>query len=237
LQKPQKLDLAALTEGMDAPYRPIPLASLGELEASVFVCEGPKPWHRKLARDEVLVVLEGVITVEGPAGKMIVNEGDLASAPRSVSYAAHSGMRSNVLLLEAIRERRDSANGFHAADAEPPGTIERRAVALDVRKAPAFEWAEVAHAGHHTVAATRLVGASAPYRVSGGTVLVVVFRGMLDYDLAGESENLVGSQMLVLTDGTDVTFRSDHGATVFFVAPTGAQVPIESTSGRTESAD
>ena len=42
----QVIDLARLAEELDSPYRPLDLASLDRLKASLFICDDRRSWHR-----------------------------------------------------------------------------------------------------------------------------------------------------------------------------------------------
>ena len=94
----QKLDLATLAEGIELPYRPLPLVTLGSIEASLFVCDDKRGWHRNESHDQLMLVLEGVISLDGMGGKAIVSEGELASIPSRVGHNVTAGMRSTVVL-------------------------------------------------------------------------------------------------------------------------------------------
>jgi redox-sensitive bicupin YhaK (pirin superfamily) len=227
----QKLDLAALAEGIEFPYRPIPLATIGSIDLSLFICEGPPSWHRQPSHNETLFVLEGVITLEGPAGRLVVNEGEVASIPGAFEHNENSGMRSTVLLF---REGPfdEAINGHpHTPPIVASGTLGKLNVAANVRTLRPFEWLAAGTTGAYTLVASRLSGASAPYVTPQGSLLVLVYRGVLDYESDLESGTIVGSQMLVVPTRTDLRLRSESGATVILLTRRGAPLPEPSTAG------
>jgi hypothetical protein len=223
-------DLAALAEMIDTPYRPRPLASLTGLDVSLLVAEGSASWFRQVSHAELLMVLEGVVTLDAPRGKVVLNEGELAAAARNARHHVQSGMRSTVLLFEEVKAA-DQANGHQALDMDVATVLEKRNPALDVRQALPFTWLPIGASGAYAAHATRLLGASAPYDVPAGSAVVVVYRGMLDYASEVGQGSLVGSQMLVARPGVRLTLASDHGATVLAVTRREAPLPEPAHGG------
>ncbi|MFN8422623.1 MAG: cupin domain-containing protein [Anaerolineae bacterium] len=133
----QKLDLAAIAESIAAPYRLVPLVSLGAVEAALVVCGGPKKWQRSAQRDELLVVLEGHVTIEGNGRRVIANEGDVATIPSSITLAWWSGMRSIAVLCQE-RDRPFNANGYHGPPTGDRELAGRTEFAAHVRAGPAL---------------------------------------------------------------------------------------------------
>ena len=224
----QKLDLAALAEDIVSPYRPIPLASFAAVEVSLFICQGPRSWHRLVAHDELLLVLEGVITLDGPGGRLVVNEGELVTAPREVAHNAQSGMRSTVVLVQEQKPD-EHTNGHRGLPDGGRDHLDKVNVAHDVRAAEPFAWLSVGAVGAHAAFATRVSGTSAPFRRPEGATLFLVYRGVLDYETPDESGSVVGSQMIIVPRDTPVTLRSEHGATVIALARHGTPLPGAST--------
>jgi hypothetical protein len=229
----KKLDLASIAEEIVTPYRPIPLASLPQLEVSLFICQGARSWRRQEANGMMYLVLEGVITLDGPTGKMVVNEGEVASVPRNASHGAYSGMRSSVVLIE---ERRSdgSSNGHQVPPTTEVPSLGKVNLAVDVAQATPMEWLPSGSAGGYAAFATRLRGTSEPYVVPTGALLMLVYRGTLDYAAAGGTDSLVGSQMLVAPSGSELAFESEHGATVLVLARKASRLPVPSAAGPTD---
>jgi hypothetical protein len=222
----QELNLAQIAEEIDAPYHLVPLVSLGAVDLSVFICEGPKTWHREADRDESLLVLEGVISLEGQSGKTVVGEGEMARIPAKVGLNYFSGMRSTVILAQE-RPGMWGRNGYHAAGEEDHG-VEKRNYAGQVRSQAPFHWQRVGVTGGYALSATRLQGVSRPYAVPSGSVVILVYRGILDYEGPEVSGSVVGSQVLVMPTGAQVVLRSERGATVVALARKGAPLPAAS---------
>lgn len=221
----QKLDLAAIAESIAAPYRPVPLVSLGAVEAALVVCGGPKKWQRSAQRDELLVVLEGHVTIEGNGRRVIANEGDVATIPSSITLAWWSGMRSIAVLCQE-RDRPFNANGYHGPPTGDRELAGRTEFAAHVRAGPAYEWLRMGRVGGYGAQAARMTGPSQTFVSPPGSLIVLVFRGVLDVTTSdGDSDTIVGSQLLVVPSGTHVTFDSERGATVLVFARQGAPLP------------
>jgi hypothetical protein len=236
----QKIDLASIAEEIESPYRAIPLVSLDGLEVSLFICQGAKSWRRQLSHEHALFVIEGEITIDGSTGKTRVDEGELAVIASDVGHGVYSGMRSSVVLIEET-ESSSSSNG-HRPLAESSGRhVVRSGVAGAVRGAEPYDWMDCGSAGRYSIAASRLVGASADYVAPSGSLVLIVFRGMLDYESDDESGSAVGSQMLVVPHNTRLTFNSPHGATVVALSRHGALPPesvaLRSSDRESEDAD
>ena len=219
----QELNLAKIAEEIEAPYYLVPLVSLGAVDLSVFICEGPKTWRRSAEHDETLMVLEGVITLEDKDGKTVVGEGEIARIPAKVGLSYFSGMRSTVVLAQE-KGFLSGTNGYKAPGDEDTA-VHKQHVAGDVRAATPFEWQRVGVTGGYAVSATRLQGEGEPYVVPPGSLVLLVYRGVLDYATPDASGSVVGSQVLVVPSGTRVTLSSERGATIVALARKGAPLP------------
>lgn len=224
-----KMDLAALAETIDTPYRPIPLVTTGGGEATLCICEGPKGWLREAVHDELWLVLEGVITLDPAAGRLIVSEGEIASIPRKLGHTANSGMRSPVVIFsEASPEV--PTNGHLPLPEGQRRPISKRNVGVDVFNETPFAWQEAGSTDHFGAYATRCYGTSLPYQAPPGGLIAVVYRGVLDYQTADESGTVVGSQLLQVPAGAEVTFHAERGATAVFFLRKGAALPVLGTA-------
>jgi hypothetical protein len=226
----QILDLAGLAESIDTPYIPRPLASLPGLDVLLVVAEGPASWFRQVSFDELLLVLEGVVTLDAPQGRLVLNEGELASADRNARHHIQSGMRTTMVLFREVKPS-DESNGHHSPDTGLAGLVEKKNAAVAVLSSGAFSWLGTGSAGAYDAHATRLVGASAPYTVPAGALAAVVYRGVLNYEAVdGDGRpvgdgTVVGSQMLVAGSDTRLTFTSERGATLLLLVRHGAPLP------------
>lgn len=226
----QILDLATLAEDIELPYRPVPLVSLGSIEASLFVCDDKRSWHRNESHDQFMLVLEGVITLEAARGRAIVGEGELASIPSRLGHNVTAGMRSTVVLF---REQpvQAASNGYHPPPDVPQGEVDKVNVAVDVHAHALFNWQPVSEAGGYATFASRLWGPSQPYTAPAGSLVVLVYRGVLDYVSGDDAGAVVGSQMLVVAPDTEITLNSERGATVLALVRSGMPLPQPASSG------
>jgi hypothetical protein len=225
----RKLDLASIASGIDTPFRPEPVASLGGAEASLFICEGQKGWHRRADADEVLFVLEGVMTIEGVEGLMVTDEGETVQVPEGVGLSYKSGMRTTVVLIHES-EALASSNGHPPTPGAARTPLSKASTAVDVMSSAPFRWLAAGSVGGYMVSASRLYGAGAPYRPP-GPMLVIVYRGVLDYEAGSETGSVAGSEALLVTGDTDLSLRSERGATVILLARKRSELPTTASAG------
>ena len=209
------IDLSRIAESMDVPYRPLSLATIGNMQASLFVCDEERSWHRNETHDAMLLVLEGVLVLEVGSQKSVANEGEMLMVPRKLGHNLASGMRSTVLLFQD-RPVDGSQNGLPPSPL--PGAADRAMskinAAAEVLSSQPYEWMDTGRAGHCRSFASRLWGKSSSF-MSPEDAIIMVYRGVLNYKVVGsEPGSIVGSQMMLLPAGTPVELESERGATV-----------------------
>ncbi|HRA18976.1 MAG TPA: hypothetical protein PLZ56_00825 [Anaerolineae bacterium] len=222
----QVIDLARLAEELDSPYRPLDLASLDRLKASLFICDDRRSWHRDGAEGSLLFILDGVVMVDNGTVRTVANEGELLSVPRKVGHTVSAGMRSTVLLLETVVENGAVVNGHLPPHMALDHEIHKAHAAADALRAEPFRWQALGHCGAYTVCATRLWGQSESYIPATGPLVLIVYRGVLEYQIGAEGAPgvAVGSQILIAPAATPLRLRSERGATVLVMAH-GRQEP------------
>jgi len=228
----QVLDLVGITSHIAAPYQVAPLVSLGTVDVALVICEGPRTWHRALARRELAMVIEGVITISGPGGRVVANEGDAVALPPGADITVFSGMRSIVVLFREL-ELPAEVNGYHDPPSAALPAIERANFAVVVKSGPAFGWQPAGQLRGYEARATRVTGESAPYTAPHGSLVVLVYRGELDYAADRHAGTVVGSQLLVVPAGQRVVLSAPRGATTVLLTRAGAPLPrLATTAGR-----
>ncbi len=227
----QVIDLARMAEEMDSPYRPVDLVSLDRLKASLFVCDDRRSWHRDGAEGSLLFILDGVVMVDNGTVRTVANEGELLTVPRKLGHTVSAGMRSTVLLLEPVIENGAVVNGHLPPHMALDREIHKSHAAADALRGEPFRWQALGQCGSYAVRATRLWGQSETYVPATGPLLLIVYRGVLDYQIGaeGEAEGVaVGSQILIAPAATPLRLRSERGATVLVMAH-GHQEPPRPT--------
>ena len=224
----QALDLVDIAATIDSPYTMVPLTSLGPVDVSVGVYEGPKTWHHTADRDELLIVMEGVVTIDGPDGTLVVNEGEVACVPGGPGLVYFSGMRSMVVL---VRERRGPTAQGGAPDVPAPASapLAKTNIAVEALRGGPFEWRSAGIVAGYAALGARMVGTSAPLDGRHDPVVMVVYRGVLDYVSGDTSGSVVGLQMLVIPGDGPVSLHSERGATVIALVRDGTPVPTGAT--------
>lgn len=218
------IDLARLAEGLDSPYRPLEISQGEGLTASLFVCDDRRSWHRDGGAGSLLFVLDGVVIIETGAGRVVANEGELLRLPRGLGHSISAGMRSTVLLFEPG----PAASG--GPEHLPPGLGPEREIlkvnaAAEALRGQPFHWLSLGGCGSHNLDVTRLWGTSAPHVAEDGPLLLVVYRGVMDYQLGEEEGLAVGSQLLLVPAGRPLRLRAERGATVLALSPSPQPPP------------
>jgi mannose-6-phosphate isomerase-like protein (cupin superfamily) len=113
--------LAEFANKLDQPFRVVPLASVGDLALSVFVCQGQVNWHRHLDEDELFLVHEGVVALDTERGRLTLHSEELAVVPKGVGHRSGSQLRSVVLLLRPmVLTNRKNGYRHGLVDTDPP---------------------------------------------------------------------------------------------------------------------
>lgn len=93
------VDLLAVGRALEQPFFPEPVAKVGHLLLSVFVCEGELEWHKHLDEDELFLVLDGQIRLDTDRGALTLLPEELAVVPKGTLHRSRSEQRSLVALL------------------------------------------------------------------------------------------------------------------------------------------
>lgn len=115
------INLSSTANRIARPFAVTPLAAIGELALSVYICQGQVNWHRHLDEDELFLVHEGVITLETERGNLILHSEELAVVPKGVAHRSGSNLRSVVVLIRpaALAERKNGQRSY-VLDTDPP---------------------------------------------------------------------------------------------------------------------
>lgn len=227
----RSLDLSRIAADIDTPYRPEPVVSLGGIEVEMYICEGQRGWSHRAAADEALFVLEGVMNIVAADGAIVyADEGDVVQVPAGINLTYKSGMRTSVAMVRE-GDVLASTNGHEAAPAASRSALSTTNVGVDVLSADPFSWLSAGAVGAYAVSATRLQGTSAPYVGPPGSLLMIVYRGVLDYVSEGISSTVVGGEALVIPSDVRLEMSSKRGATVLAVGHRGASLPAPAVTG------
>lgn len=236
----RKLDLSRIAAEIDTAYRPEPVVSLGGVDVALYICEGQRGWSHRAARDEALFVLEGVMNIVAADGHVVyADEGDIVRVPAGINLTYKSGMRTTVAMVHE-GDILAGANGHEVVPASARSTLSTTNVAVNVMEFEPYDWQEAGAVGRYSLSATRVRGASAPYQAPPGSLLAIVYRGVLDFESKAGSGTVVGSEALFIPSDTQVRFESPRGATVVMVSHRNADLParaVADAAGRGRSGD
>lgn len=130
------VSLIEIANRQHQPFHVYPLAHLGPLSVSVYICQGEMEWHKHLDEDELFLVHEGVITLDTDRGELSLHAEELAVVPQGVWHRSRSMLRSVVVLVRpaVMSERTNGHRHFYTTDAEPP--LEKVRLAPTLAAAP-----------------------------------------------------------------------------------------------------
>lgn len=113
--------LAEATRDLYQPFVVRPLASLGSLSASVFVCQGQMEWHKHLDEEELFLTVEGVVSLDSDRGEINLHAEELVVVPKGVLHRSRSMLRSVVVLIRpaVMTERTNGHRHYYTTGAEP----------------------------------------------------------------------------------------------------------------------
>ena len=116
------IHLPAVARALARPFHVRPLAALGSLAVSVYLCQGEMDWHKHVDEDELFCVHAGAIGLETDRGALSLQAGELAVVPKGVLHRSHSELRSEVVLIRpaVLTERTNGHRHFYSTGAEPP---------------------------------------------------------------------------------------------------------------------
>lgn len=116
------INLSDVAKRIGQPFTLRPLARIGHLIVSVFVCQGEIDWHKHVDEDELFLVHEGLIHLETDRGNLSLMAEEMALVPKGVYHRSKSSLRSIVVLVRSIlfTERTNGHRHFYTTDADPP---------------------------------------------------------------------------------------------------------------------
>jgi len=116
----KKFNVSQVAVALDEPFSMMNVALVGDIVASVYICQGMLAWHRHLDIDELFWVHEGTILLESEWGEVRLRPGELAVVSKGVGHRSSAGTRASVLLLRCgfIPERKNGRRRLYALSGE-----------------------------------------------------------------------------------------------------------------------
>ena len=96
----EKINYAQESAQLTEPFTMIDLVQIDDLALSIFLCQGPMPFHRHLDQDELFMVHTGTISLESDWGNLVLRPGELSVVSKGLSHRSSSLVRSLVLLFQ-----------------------------------------------------------------------------------------------------------------------------------------
>ncbi len=95
-----KVDLAAAFERIAAPWSPRIVARYNGNKVSLAKAKGEFVWHAHPETDDLLLVLEGRLTIDLSDGSVELGPGELYVVPAGVEHRPRSDEGASILLTE-----------------------------------------------------------------------------------------------------------------------------------------
>ncbi len=115
------VNLNEIAVKLERPFTLAPLATIGDLTLSLFICQGQLNWHKHPDEDELFLVHEGVVALDTQRGRLTLHSEELAVVPKGVGHRSGSQLRSVVLLLRpTVLTERKNGDRRHPVDTDPP---------------------------------------------------------------------------------------------------------------------
>jgi mannose-6-phosphate isomerase-like protein (cupin superfamily) len=200
------VSLNAVARSLERPFSPVPVARVGDLALSLFVCQGQIDWHTHVDEDELFLVHEGVVGLETERGRLALHSEELALVPKGVRHRSGSALRSVVVLMR-LAVLADRHNGHRAGPAQPPLEKVRLARVLATMPEP-YRPVTLARVSDFDLLAVNAAGFGPSAAAPPAGSLWLVMRGAVGIELAAEhgaGARLEAGELAVVPPGT--TYR------------------------------
>jgi len=115
-----KLSISQIAAKLEQPSSMMDVALVGDILASVYICQGTLEWHKHPDIDEMFWVHEGTILLESEWGDVQLHPGELAVVPKGIGHRSSSEVRASVLLLRCgvVPDRKNGRRRLYAIAGE-----------------------------------------------------------------------------------------------------------------------
>jgi mannose-6-phosphate isomerase-like protein (cupin superfamily) len=196
------VSLPDIVNKLDQPFRVVPVATIGDLALSAFVCQGQVNWHKHLDEDELFLVHEGVVNVDTERGRLTLHSEELVVVPKGVGHRSGSQLRSVVLLLRpSVLTNRKNGHRHGLVDTDPPLEKVRLARVQNTVPSP-YQAMTVARVEDFDLLLVTAQGFGPPETAPALGTLWLVVRGAVGIDLSGGAgARLEAGQLTVVPAG------------------------------------
>jgi mannose-6-phosphate isomerase-like protein (cupin superfamily) len=88
-----------IVRALDQPWLTYRLARFGELEITVFICEGTIAMHRHIEQDELFLVYDGEMVVQTEREDVELCREEMVRIPKGTAHQSRSKQRATVVLF------------------------------------------------------------------------------------------------------------------------------------------
>jgi len=200
-------NLLAMANRIERPFNLVPLATIGDLTLSLYVCQGVVNWHKHPDADELFLVQEGVIGLETERGNLNLHSEELVVVPKGVAHRSGSTLRSVVVLLRpaGVTTGHNGHQQLYTLESDPPLEKVRLARVQSALRVP-YQPAALARVETFEVLLMTAEGFGPSEAAPGYGALWLVVRGSVGVETeSGAGTRLEAGDLTVVPRGT--TYR------------------------------
>ncbi|MGD1995597.1 MAG: cupin domain-containing protein [Anaerolineae bacterium] len=198
----EKLSLGEFAAQLDEPFSMVDMASVGDLTASLYLCQGTLAWHRHLDQDELFWVHEGVTLLESERGDVRLRPGELAVVRKGLAHRSGSPLGSTVILIRCtvIPDRKNGRLRLYGTKENAPQRVNLHEAAKEL-SAP-FQPQTVAQVEDAAVQVVRGEGLWPALEPPPHDILIVVLNGEITIHTDQGSLSLRPNELTVIPQAT-----------------------------------
>jgi len=117
MERLKKVSISRLAAELRDPFTILPVARVGDVILSIYLCAGQFKWHKHIDYDELFWVYDGAMTLESEMGSVLLRPGELAVVPKGIEHRSLCEARAVVLLIYSgvVPHRKNGRRRLYAA--------------------------------------------------------------------------------------------------------------------------
>lgn len=197
------INISKVAGKLEASTALVPVASLGYLGISVYVCQGEVEWHRHPDEDEMFLVHEGILTLETELGNQILHAEEIAVVPKGIAHRSSSPLRTvSVLIRPEVLTTRTNGHRRAGLSGEEPRLEKVRLSRLRPLLSLPYHPVPVSKLATFQLFLDLAVGDSPAQLAPRGGLMLYSLRGMLRVQFSDTATDLHDGELCVVPAGT-----------------------------------
>ncbi|MGH2523486.1 MAG: cupin domain-containing protein [Anaerolineales bacterium] len=216
-------NVSAIADKIERPFNVVTLAVVGDLNLSVYLCQGAVNWHKHPDEDELFLIHEGVVGLETERGSLVLHPEELAVVPKGTVHRSGSALRSVVMLIRptAFTSQRNGHRKLYALESDPP--LEKvRLARVGATLSAAYQAAALARVEDFELLLLRAEGFGPTETAPGHGALWFVLRGAVGVEIdQGAGTRLEAGELTVVPRGQQYRLSATQSALLLTLARAG----------------